>query len=141
MSRLESLEPEFRTKIEQLIQAAEGITGRKWVITSGRRTMAEQRKIYAQGRTTPGNIVSNAPAGHSAHNFGLAVDLCPLHPTGGYLDWNADRKLWKLMAALAEEMGLVSGFSFRTICDAPHVEDKNWRVQQALWSEGKLVVA
>lgn len=35
------------------------------------RSDEEQDKLYAQGRTTPGRIVTNARAGHSKHN---AVD-------------------------------------------------------------------
>ena len=139
--RLESLEPEFRTKIEQLIQAAQGVTGRKWIITDGRRTMAEQRDIYAQGRTKPGKVVSNAPAGYSAHNFGLAADLAPLMEMSSQIDWNAPRSMWKQMANIAVEMGLTAGYYFKTIFDAPHIEDPQWKQQQALWKAGKIEVA
>lgn len=44
-------------------------------ILSGGRTYAEQDAIYAQGRTKPGNKVTNAPAGSSNHNFGIAFDV------------------------------------------------------------------
>jgi peptidoglycan LD-endopeptidase CwlK len=44
-------------------------------ILSGGRTYAEQTAIYAQGRTKPGNVVTNAPAGSSNHNFGIAFDV------------------------------------------------------------------
>ena len=44
-------------------------------ILSGTRTYAEQTTIYAQGRTKPGNIVTNAKAGSSNHNFGIAFDV------------------------------------------------------------------
>ena len=45
-----------------------------WVL----RTDEEQDAFYAQGRTTPGIIVTNAQAGESYHNYGLAVDICLL---------------------------------------------------------------
>lgn len=142
MKRIDTLEPEFKAKVEQLLQAAEAATGRKWVITAARRTMAEQRAIYAQGRTKPGKVVSNAPAGYSPHNYGLAVDLAPLvDMTKNTIDWNADRTVWKQMADVAVEMGLTSGFYFRTIFDAPHVEDPTWKQRQALWKAGKIEVA
>ena len=35
------------------------------------RSPADQDALYAQGRTTPGHIVTNARAGQSAHNFTL----------------------------------------------------------------------
>lgn len=44
-------------------------------ILSGGRTYAEQTAIYAQGRSKPGKIVTNAPAGSSNHNFGIAFDV------------------------------------------------------------------
>ena len=42
------------------------------------RTAKEQNAFYAQGRTTPGEKVTNAQAGQSYHNYGLAVDICLL---------------------------------------------------------------
>lgn len=44
-------------------------------ILSGGRTYAEQTAIYAQGRSRPGKVVTNAPAGSSNHNFGIAFDV------------------------------------------------------------------
>ena len=138
MNKLDTLEPEFRSQIEALLHAAQGVTERIWVLTAGRRTMAEQRGIYAQGRTKPGNIVSNAPAGFSAHNYGLAADLAPLMEIGSQIDWTAPRILWKQMAHIAVEMGLVAGYNFKTIVDMPHIESKDWRAQRELWQAGKL---
>ncbi|WP_309244896.1 M15 family metallopeptidase [Bacillus sp. WMMC1349] len=43
-------------------------------MTSGYRSFAEQNKLYAKGRTASGKIVTNAKAGQSNHNYGLAVD-------------------------------------------------------------------
>jgi len=39
------------------------------------RSDERQAQLYAQGRTTPGIKVTNADAGLSFHNYGLAVDL------------------------------------------------------------------
>lgn len=39
------------------------------------RTIAEQNALYAQGRTKPGKIVTNARGGLSYHNYGLAIDI------------------------------------------------------------------
>jgi peptidoglycan LD-endopeptidase CwlK len=38
------------------------------------RTFECQDELYAQGRTLPGKIVTNARGGDSLHNFGLASD-------------------------------------------------------------------
>ena len=122
MTRIETLEPEFAEKIKLLIKATEMATQLKWIITSGRRTMAEQLKLYEQGRTAPGKVVTNARPGSSAHNFGLAADLAPMR-RDGRIWWEAPKSVWQKMADLAREMGMVSGFYFKTIYDAPHVED------------------
>lgn len=45
-----------------------------WVL----RTDEQQNELYAKGRTKQGNIVTNAKAGQSYHNYGLAVDICLL---------------------------------------------------------------
>ncbi len=42
----------------------------------GLRTIDQQNKIYAQGRTIPGPIVTNAKGGFSFHNYGLSFDFC-----------------------------------------------------------------
>lgn len=39
------------------------------------RTFAEQHNMYKQGRELPGDIVTNADAGLSFHNYGLAFDI------------------------------------------------------------------
>ncbi len=39
------------------------------------RSSKDQAKIYAQGRTAPGPIVTNARPGDSTHEYGLAVDI------------------------------------------------------------------
>ena len=140
MNKLDTLDLEFKPLIEQLLQAIGQVTEHTWVVTAGRRTLAEQTRIYAQGRTLPGPIVSNAPAGSSAHNFGFAADLAPLR-ADGEVDWNAPDKLWKQMADLAVEMGLVAGYYFTHFHDAPHVESPHWKQEQAAWKAGQLHVS
>jgi len=130
----------MKKKVAALLIAAEAATKVRWVVTAGRRTMAEQEAIYAQGRTAPGKVVSNARPGSSAHNYGLAADLAPLKKNGS-IWWEAPRKIWQQMADEAVKLGLTSGFYFKTIFDAPHVEDPAWRQQQALWKAGQVHVA
>lgn len=61
-----------------------GLSGQ---IVSGYRTLQQQAEEYAKGRTPQevanhvsktigvGGVVTNAPPGYSAHNYGLAVDV------------------------------------------------------------------
>ena len=60
-----------------------GITIR---VTQGLRSWNDQNRLYAQGRTTPGRIVTRAKGGESAHNFGYAVDFVVM--TEGFPDWD-----------------------------------------------------
>ena len=58
------------------------------------RTLKEQDDIYAQGHTKKGEIVTDAKAGQSYHNYGLAVDIVMLLDKDGNgtyetADWNA----------------------------------------------------
>lgn len=140
MSKIDTLEPDFIPQVQALIAAVNAATGRTWAISDGRRTMAQQADIYAQGRTKPGKVVSNAKPGQSAHNFGYAIDLWPLNSKGDF-DWGAGDALFKQMADIAQGMGLTAGYYFKSIHDAPHVESPKWKALQALWRAGKIQVA
>ena len=91
--RLAEVDPQLANRI-RLAAAdlkAQGITV---MVTSGYRSFAEQNALYAQGRTKPGNIVTNAKGGQSLHNYGLAVDVVPLG-ANGQPNWNAPKALGK----------------------------------------------
>lgn len=92
---------------------------------SGNRTFAEQDALYAQGRSAPGKVVTNARAGQSNHNFGIAVD-CGVFKAGAYVD-DADSsladKVHKTVATqLADEFKLEWGGDWVSIKDFPHFE-------------------
>lgn len=137
--RIDTLEADFKPLIEELLAKTEAATNRKWAISDGRRTMSQQRDIYAQGRTKPGKVVSNAKPGQSAHNFGYAVDLWPLKANGDF-DWTAKVQLFKTMGSIAESLGLTWGGGFRTLFDAPHCEHPKWKEQQAKWRAGEIEI-
>ena len=67
-------------------------------IITGTRTYKEQDALYAQGRTAPGLKVTNAPAGYSWHNFGVAWD---------FVDFDADGEpQWE--SPLMEDCGKIA---------------------------------
>lgn len=138
LHRLEGLNGDFREAVEQLLDelADKGIFV---AIVSGLRTIAEQNKLYAQGRKDKGNIVTNAMGGQSPHNFGCAVDLVPLNKSG-QINWNDNHGFAEIGVA-AESIGLVWGGKFKSIVDLPHVESPSWRALQAAWRSGSLKVA
>jgi peptidoglycan L-alanyl-D-glutamate endopeptidase CwlK len=80
-TRLQELHPEFAARVQELLAYMEG-EGYPLLITQGLRTWEEQDTLYAQGRTARGKIVTQARGGYSHHNFGLAVDLCPVFIPG-----------------------------------------------------------
>jgi hypothetical protein len=138
MDRLEGLDPGFRATVERIVSELEKITGRKWLVTSGYRSIAEQDKLYAQGRTAKGPVVTNARGGSSAHNWRLAVDIWPLQSDGS-VDWKAQKPVFKPLAELARAAGLTPGYDFKTLSDCSHIEDPDWRSVRADWAKKKLL--
>lgn len=73
------------------------------LITSTYRDAASQNALYAQGRTTPGKIVTNAKAGQSFHNWRVAFDFVPI--VNGKAQWN-DLETFNKCGVIAESVGL-----------------------------------
>lgn len=100
--------------------------GYEYKAISGNRTWEEQAKIYAQGRTTPGKIVTNAKPGFSNHNFGIAVDM-GVFKDGKYLDSSIPSEaeaFHKKAALIAEKYNIEWGGSWKSFKDYPHFEYK-----------------
>ncbi|WP_425203575.1 peptidoglycan-binding protein [Priestia megaterium] len=90
------------------------------VITQGFRSIAEQNALYAQGRTRPGSIVTNARGGYSFHNYGLAVDFVLLNESKQPV-WNVNDK-WMSVVRMATGMGFSAGAHWSSFKDYPHLE-------------------
>jgi len=89
--------------------------------TQGVRSWSQQEATYQQGRTTPGPIVTNAPPGHSWHEFGLAVDVAPFDAQD-VVDWNVSHPAWRRIIEIGESLGLFSGDEFCHFKDDPHFQ-------------------
>jgi peptidoglycan L-alanyl-D-glutamate endopeptidase CwlK len=115
--RINNLHPAIRQRARQFINAAaaQGIMLR---ITDGLRTFAEQDELYAQGRTKPGAIVTNAKGGQSYHNYGLAIDVVEIKNGKGL--W--ENPNWPKIAALGKSFGFAWGGDFKNLRDLPHLE-------------------
>ena len=70
-----SLSEELQPKATSFINRVHNELNIKLRITDGYRSIQEQNTLYAQGRTTPGNIVTHARGGQSLHNYGNAFDV------------------------------------------------------------------
>jgi len=88
------------------------------IINVAFRSWDDQDELYAQGRTIPGNIVTNARGGESYHNWGLAFDASPLE--NGKISNNINK--FMTMGKLGEQVGLEWGGSFKSIVDYPHFQ-------------------
>lgn len=93
-------------------------------VTQGLRNLDEQNYLYAQGRTRPGGVVTNARGGYSMHNFGLAVDLCPGKMDGQPWspDWQGADQHYALMVQAGMRAGLNCGANWHTLKDEPHFQ-------------------
>lgn len=133
-ARIEVLHPSVRCEVTNIINECEkALTGRAKVrVTQGLRTDAEQTTLYAQGRTTPGKIVTNAKAGQSIHNYGFAVDICLIIDgvTASWdtkTDWDGDKKAdWMEIVEIFKKHGWEWGGDWNTFKDMPHFEKKGF---------------
>ncbi len=88
-------------------------------IVQGYRSIEEQNRLYEQGRTTAGAIVTNAKGGQSFHNYGVAVDFVFIKE-----GWNATDTLWQLLGKVGKAQGFEWGGDWQGFVDRPHFEMK-----------------
>lgn len=115
------LYPPFRTAVQLLLEEAAALDVSFWPI-AGFRSYLEQNNLYNLGRIDKGPIVTNARPGQSAHNFGLAVDLCrdrDVSREGLQPDWHPPA--YEPLRALTAKHGLAWGGSW-AFKDLPHVQ-------------------
>lgn len=122
---LATVNPALAAKIRAAAAALEA-AGTYLLVVSGLRTAAQQDALYAQGRTTPGHVVTNAKSGQSMHNYGLAADIVPyLSGQTGNLNWQAETPQFAAMVAALKQQGLVWGGDWASIKDYDHFQMSN----------------
>jgi len=121
---LDDLTPDVREKAEAFLQACRE-SDIDIVVTCTLRDMEQQAALYAQGRTAPGNRVTNARAGDSAHNYGRAFDVVPLR--NGKPVWGTtadmDRALWIQVGKIGEAAGLEWAGRWTGFVEYAHFQD------------------
>lgn len=127
LENLSGLNRKARAKFEDFLAKAQPILARHGAtaeVLSGLRSYAQQAALYAQGRTKPGRVVTNARPGSSWHNYGLAIDL-GIFRNGVYLDEKnpgmADR-IYKELGALAVSLGIEWAGNWKTFQETPHFQ-------------------
>lgn len=114
------------------------------------RTAEHQARLYAQGRTASGSIVTRAKPWDSAHNYFEACDI--IHPTKA---WDVSEEYWAALASCVRTVGnkygvkLVHGHDWdgdgvpvhmdpdERFRDSAHIQLADWRtVRERLYGIG-----
>lgn len=116
--KLEDLHPKVAKMCQAFIDACHA-KGIDVLITSTYRDAESQNALYAQGRTTPGNKVTNAKAGQSFHNYRVAFDFVPI--VNGKAQWN-DAGLFKRCGEIGESVGLEWAGRWKSFQETAHCQ-------------------
>lgn len=116
--RLEKVDSVLAGRVLRMVELARA-DGYELLVTQGFRSIDEQNRLYAQGRTRPGKIVTNARGGQSKHNFGKAVDVAVL--VNGEITW-AESVYKKTVGKYAAQVGIEWGGNWKKFKDYPHVQ-------------------
>jgi len=120
------LHPAFAAQIQGFLDAWNAAhPDQQLGMFEGLRVFPRQAELYAQGRTAPGSIVTNAPAGMSWHCYGLAADLVfDADPVKPGMQWTWDGKMpWPEMGAAAQAAGLEWAGAWLHFKEFPHVQN------------------
>ena len=116
--------PRLQALTAQLVDKCVG-AGLPIKIGESFRSVAEQDALYAQGRTRPGSIVTNAKGSSysSQHQWGIAADFYRADGKGAY---NEAGDYFNRVGAIAKQLGLGWGGDWKSIVDKPHVYLPDW---------------
>jgi len=115
---LEDLHPALERGCRELMRRMALVGFAHVGVSSTYRNAAHQEWLFAQGRTRPGNIVTNARGGQSWHNWRLAFDI--FQNIRGQ-EWNNDR-FFLTAGRIWEDMGGEWGGSWVNFPDRPHMQ-------------------
>ena len=116
--------PRLQTLATKLLEECDK-QGLKINIGETIRTVAEQDELYAQGRTKPGNIVTNARGSSysSYHQWGTAFDFIRTDGKGAYYDNDG---FFTKVGKIGVSLGLEWGGNWKSIPDKPHFQLPDW---------------
>lgn len=133
---LTELLPQVRRRVEAMIASAKA-QGIDLLVTSTYRDNASQDALYAQGRTAPGKVVTNARAGQSYHNYRCAVDVVPIR--NGKPVWDAKDAVWQTVGTLGKAAGLEWAGDWRKFKELAHFQYTGGLTLAQLQSGAKIV--
>jgi peptidoglycan L-alanyl-D-glutamate endopeptidase CwlK len=133
---IKELLPVVRAKVEKFQDLCEE-HGIDLLITSTFRDAESQAALYAQGRTAPGTIVTNAKPGQSWHNHRCAIDVVPL--VSGKANWNTKDPVWEKLGGLGKEAGLEWAGEWKKFKEMAHFQYTGGLTLAELQAGGKVV--
>lgn len=111
--------PEFQQQVRQLM--LRGLQeGLRPEIVEGYRSQERQNELYEQGRTKPGEIVTQTR--NSMHTKGMAVDIAQLDEKGELTYKPNPPDFWDRMGAIGRSLGLNWGGDWSSFKDRPHFQ-------------------
>ena len=113
-----SLSNRLELDFEALRGVCEILYGYNLRIVSDFRSFDEQTALYSKGRTKQGKIVTNAKAGQSLHNYGVAIDIVD-RQLGYDIDFKKVAHIWDLVTDFKGEWG----GSWVSFVDKPHFQN------------------
>lgn len=124
-AKLAGVHPYLVERVGRVLSAMDAL-GHPMMVCDGVRTADQQRALYAQGRSKPGNIVTKADgvttkSNHQPHADGLGHAVDCAFVVNGQPSWDVS-KPWKAYGACAESVGLSWGGDWASLHDLPHVE-------------------
>lgn len=122
--------PEIQEKAQQLMETC-AKRGLYIGISECFRTVEEQNELYAQGRTKPGNIVTNAKGSSysSHHQWGTAFDFYRNDGKGAYNDGDG---FFSMVGRIGKQLGLEWGGDWISPVDKPHFQLPYWGSSTAM---------
>ena len=118
------LHPSLQIMIQQLKTKC-ALNGLNVGIGECYRTVEEQDKLYAIGRTIPGNIVTNARGKdyNSMHQWRIAFDFYRNDGKGAY---NNTDGFFNKVGSIGKSIGLEWGGDWKGFVDLPHFQLPDW---------------
>lgn len=116
---LDHLDPKVAVAAKAAIADCAAV-GMSTLVTCTYRPEQEQADLYAQGRTKPGPIVTNAKPGQSFHQYRVALDLYP-NP-GGKPDFTGKHPWWPRIAAIFKAHGFEWAWEWKRGKEMPHFQ-------------------
>ena len=116
---LDDLAPPVKQRAQAFVEAAKA-KGIDLLVTSTYRDNESQAALYAQGRTTPGAVVTKAKPGQSWHNHRCALDVVAL--VNGKPVWSTTDPIWLKLGEIGKSCGLEWAGDWKDFKEFPHFQ-------------------